>query len=147
MDGTLSLEVRACHMQLKVVDCARNRVDVTRYEFYTERVRLTETSNCYTFVWWVMDLCCVSFPQLFLDQVVTGNRIVGRNNWQPADVIFTKGLNGQIYGCGAGHVGILTGETVIHACSRQRFVVEDPLDSFLFAHELVMVRRVIMSCL
>jgi len=94
-----------------------------------------------------MGCCRVLFPGSLADQVAAGWGVGGQDQWQQGDVIFTKGVNGQIYTGGAGHVGILAEDSVIHACSKNGGVVEDPLGSFLSDYELVTVRRAVWSCL
>ncbi|TSC66235.1 MAG: hypothetical protein CEO22_157 [Candidatus Berkelbacteria bacterium Gr01-1014_85] len=96
--------------------------------------------DCSTLTWWTYSELGIELPRYSVSQrqAMTDSGIFDPGQLQqirPGDVIFIRGRHPYWLTDpqdGVGHVGLLTGEgTVIHAASKARGVVEDPLDIFI----------------
>ena len=126
-----------------VVHLARSWVERMRYTFREEDACLPTSVNCYLFTHFVFTQLGLVLPRSLGEQSRSGKGIGRREDWRAADLIFTKGRQGQEYADGVGHVGIFGGQSVIHASARMGNVGEESVSIFTAAYEVVRVRRVI----
>jgi cell wall-associated NlpC family hydrolase len=130
-------------LRQRVAGLATSWVELMHYVYKEEEVDIPRTVNCYLFTHWIFNECGIILPRDLRGQSWYGQGVSSRASWALADLIFTKGSQGQEVADGVGHVGIIGNGVVIHASCKRRHVVAEPIGPFLTDYELVRVRRMI----
>lgn len=93
-----------------------------------------QTFDCSSLTQWLYGQVGIYIPRISIDQRDFGEP-VNLDDIRSGDLVFTTGYINYYWDneelSGVGHVGIFTGESIIHAANKTRGVVEDTLEDFL----------------
>ena len=130
-------------LRRSVVGLATSWVGLIHYVYREEEVDIPRPVNWYLFTSWIFSQCSMVLPRDLGKQSWCGQGVESRLECALADLVFTKGSQGQEFTDGVGHVGIVGDDVVIHASCKRGSVIAEPIDDFLSSYELVRVRRVV----
>ena len=135
------------HSEIDILSPARDCIIASKYKRGSRLYEAPEFFDCSSFTKWLYGKIGVWIPRRSIQQYSYGvsasleSMVVG-------DLVFTTGhINYWDIdpNCGVGHVGIYTGNSIIHAANKERGVVEDSVERFLSNCEFRGIRRFIHS--
>ena len=109
------------------------------------RTALTDNApdfyNCLSLICWALRQVGIEVLPRFRCLSTVGEHVADLGDLSGGEILFTSGQRNWYRGM--GHVGLATGTgTVIHACYKQRQVVEVSLSKFMQGRELRCARRI-----
>lgn len=134
---------RIVELRQRIVKMATDWVGLIHYVYREEEVDIPKTVNCYLFTHWIFSECGLVLPRDLGEQSWCGEGVASQAKWTLADLIFTKGSQGQEFTDGVGHVGIIGNDAVVHASYQKGRVIAEPIRDFLTGYKLVRVRRIV----
>lgn len=127
-----------------IIALAYGCIDLSQYKRGSTIDMAPGVVDCSTFTNWLYFQKGVKLPRYSIDQRDRLKIVVGEEDLQPGDLVFTSGRFNYYWddpSDGVGHTGIYTGNnTVIHAAGPEVGVIEDPFTPF--AKNLRGIRRV-----
>lgn len=121
-------------VEVDLIAIARSIVGKATYKRGAHTEDAPHTFDCSSFIKWLYCQKGIWLPRRSIQQREFGDHVVSKN-MQAGDLVFTSGRINYYHNDpddGVGHVGIATNNnTVIHAASTRRGIIESPYSAFV----------------